>query len=196
MHSTPQEAFAAAQASIARRDWRGFYACFDRGDLFRAAEEVIPVYVVVFGRDAWFVQHCAAHDVSLAALDVWEQTRRTMERAGMPAWRRSGGIAREQATTGLWLSERQRRLVQETQEAMREALALVADLDGFIAELVARVQGSGRAAGLPSTLFLGETLEQVIVDGDRARATRTVRGAPIAELEFVRRRGEWLVRLA
>jgi hypothetical protein len=196
MRSTPEEAFAVAQASIARRDWCGFFACFDRGDLCRAAEDFIPVYFSVFGRDDWFLAHCEAHGLLLDALDAWEQRRRALERAGVPGRRRPNGATMMGERPHFGLSERQRALVDETARAMRVALAPVRNPDEFVGGLVARVQGVGRTSAIPSTLFLGETLEEVVVQGDRARATRTVRGAAVAELEFVRRRGEWVVHLA
>ena len=196
MRSTPEEAFAVAQASIARRDWRAFFACFDRDDLCRAAEDGVPSYLSVFGRDEWFLEHCLTHGVELEDLDVWEQGRRAVERAGVPGRRRSGGATMMGGNPAFGLSDAQRRLVDSASEAMRSALAQVRVPEAFVGDMIARVQSAGRGGALPSTLFLGETLESVRVDGDRARATRTVRGAPVAELEFVRRDGEWVVHLA
>jgi hypothetical protein len=46
-----------------------------------------------------------------------------------------------------------------------------------------------------SRLFVGETLDDVIIEGTKARAKRQLAGGSIEDIAFVRRKGDWYIRL-
>ena len=56
-----------------------------------------------------------------------------------------------------------------------------------------RADGSG--GSVSSQLFIGERLEGVSIDGNKAWATRRMAGSATEEVGFVRRKNGWYIRL-
>ena len=153
-HLSPHAVFGAAQVAIARRDWAGFFGCFEPRDLRRFAATALAAYAREMDTDdPWLAAHCLAHGASLNLL---------------------GGLGGG---------------------AVRAALERLEDPAAFVAPLVARLQSAGRRCPVSTTLFLGETLEGLVLEGATACATRTLRGTSHGVVKFVRGTDGWRLRL-
>jgi hypothetical protein len=79
--------------------------------------------------------------------------------------------------------------------AMRAALERLEEPAAFVAPLIARLQAAGRRCPVSTALFLGETLEGLVIEGGTACATRTLRGASLGVVKFLRGGDGWRLRL-
>jgi hypothetical protein len=186
---TPEETFAEARAAMERGDWENVFACLDPADVARIARNTFARFLVAGGAagDA-FLQICARYGISEATLaDLRARGRAIGDSARVPI-APAGPAMLEQ-------SRRHQQLVQAYQQAQEDALAAVPDLPAFTGALERAVRADGSGGSVSSTLFVGETLEQVSIEGAKAWATRRMAGPATEEVGFVRRKTGWYIRL-
>lgn len=83
--------------------------------------------------------------------------------------------------------------MQDHQSAVENGLADVDDLPGFAAATEDRMRSVMGGGSISSSLFVGETLTDVILDGRKAWATRLERGRERDDIGFVRKRDAWKI---
>jgi hypothetical protein len=184
-HTTPQAAFDAAQEALARGDWEGFFACLHRTDLLRLGS------------------------VKLAGLghpELAEPLRALCLECGLPP-EDVEGLARQaealQASAAAVLASptdrprslRHRDLVKAQARERDAALRRFPELARFNARAERLMRQALGGGSVSATLFLGETLHQLVVVGERATALRRVPGGADLPVAFTRTRGTWCVQL-
>ena len=167
---SPEAAFEHARAAMARGDLPELFACLDVNDIKRIAENAVTLSLATEtgGADEELRQICREHDFPID--DVLAARRRLMESPG------------REATMG-------------HRDAMKRGLAVVANLPRFLGLLEdygRRVHGGG---SISRRLFQSETLTDVHVEGTRAWGTRVYGPASSEEVEFLRRKSEWFIKL-
>jgi hypothetical protein len=188
-HPTPEDVFRLAQEAMRRGDWEAFFALLSLPDLQRLA--AFGVAATTGSDGAELRALCLRHDAPTADLDhVQHLALQVIESAG--AILHSGAVSAEET---LERSIAHRDLVRAQSAAITTCVASMRKLPTFVAA-VERLRRERHGGGsVSSTLFVDETLLNVVVTGDRAVGTRRrPRGAdePIA---FVRRRGRWQIVL-
>jgi hypothetical protein len=186
---TPEETFTEAREAMERGDWEGVFACLDPADVAKIAKNTFARFLLASGSAGdVFIQICARHGISEATLgDLRGRGLAITESARLPM-APAGATMLEQ-------SMRHQQLVKAYQQAQEDALAAVIDLPAFAAAMERAVRADGSGGSVSSTLFVGETLEQVSIEGARAWATRRMAGAATEEVGFVRRKTAWYIRL-
>ena len=69
------------------------------------------------------------------------------------------------------------------------------DLPGFVAALERHTRRTVGGGSVSSDIFVGETLEEVTESGNRARGVRRTERGYEDSVDFVKRKGRWLIRL-
>jgi hypothetical protein len=134
------------------------------------------------------LQICARHGISEGTLtDLRGRGRAIVESAQLP--RVPPGPAM------LERSKRHQQLVKAYQQGKKDALDAVADLPAFTAAMERAVRADGSGGSVSARLFVGETLEQVSVEGARAWGTRRLADSAAEDVGFVRRKTVWYIRL-
>jgi hypothetical protein len=166
---TPQAAFDHAQAAMLRGDLFEVFACLDVNDLKRvAANAVALVLGARIDADEEVRRICDEHRFPLD--DLMSARRRVMQMPSMEA-------------------------TMNQRDTMKRGLAAVSNLPAFLAALEGysrRVSGGG---SISMRLFQNETLADVQVEGSRAWGTRTHGSESGEDVEFVKRKGQWYVKL-
>lgn len=67
------------------------------------------------------------------------------------------------------------------------------DLAAFAAALERAMRDSVGGGSVSSRLFVGETLTDLVVEG--ARAKRRLAGGAVEDIAFVKKKGDWYIRL-
>jgi hypothetical protein len=191
--TTPEEAFAEARAAMERGDWDGVFACVDPDNLLKISENGVSRFLV--GGEATadaFTALCGEHDVPgemVAALHTLLQRISESARASVsPASRPEPGAMLQQ-------SLRHKQIVDEYRKALKATLKAVPDLARFTAALERAMRAEGGGGSVSSRLFVDEILEDVSITGTRAWATRRSADGQSEDVGFVRRKGEWYVRV-
>jgi hypothetical protein len=177
-----------------RGDWDGFFACFDRDDLLKIAENSLKMILLEFPAvEVAFTALCAAQPVPVerftAVRTVWQ---RIQESAAAPAGSR-GAHPDPQAMRED--SQRHMALVQESQKILKDGLRAAPDLARFTAGLERMMRADGGGGSVSSRLLVGETLEDLTISGTKAWATRQMASGATEDLGFVRRKDGWYLRL-
>jgi hypothetical protein len=167
---TPEATFEHARAAMRRGDLREVFACLDVNDLKRVAENAVSL--------------------SLGARidDVDEDVRRMCSEHGFPIDDLLSARRRIMQAPGMEATMNQR-------DTMKRGLAAVSSLPAFLAALegyTRRVAGGG---SISMRLFQNETLTDVHIEGNRAWGTRVHGPGSSDDVEFVRRKGQWYVKL-
>jgi|SRR5437660_8917373 len=167
---TPQAAFEHAQAATLRRDLFEMFACLDVNDLKRVAANAVALSLGtrIDDADAEVRRICDEHRFPLD--DLLGARRRVMQMPGTEA-------------------------TMNQRDTMKRGLAAVSNLPAFLAALEGysrRVSGGG---SISMRLFQNETLTDVQVEGSRAWGTRVHGWGSSDDVEFVRRKGQWYVKL-
>ncbi len=164
---TPQEAFEQAQQAMQRGDWRALFSILDPCDVRRILNNAFKLCLTT---------HHGAHD-EFAAI---------FERHGVPA----AELAR------LWQSWSKTVGPNPTHEkTLKAMIKRASDIAGLAAELERHSRAIRGGGSVSSSLFLGETLSDLVVTADQARALRQFPSGWLEPVEFVRDRDGWKVRL-
>ena len=167
---TPQAAFDHAQAAMRRGDLLDVLTCLDVSDLKRIAANAIALALGTHVDDAAQEVRRICDEHHFPIENLLSARRRVLQSPGMEA-------------------------TMNQRDTMKHGLAAVSNLPEFLAALegyARRVNGSG---SLSTQLFQNETLTDVEVDGSRAWGTRLHGRESSDVVEFVRRKGQWYVKL-
>lgn len=155
---------------MARNDLPEVFACLDINDLKRMAENAVALSLGARIDDADDEVRRISRDHNFPLDEILAARRRIMQSPGMEA-------------------------TFAHRDTMKRGLAAVRNLPSFLALLEGysrRISGGGSISG---RLFQHETLSDVRVEGSRAWGTRVFEPGSSDDVEFVRRKGEWYIKL-
>ena len=184
----PHAVFARARSAAERADWEALFACLDRSELIVIARNSVNALAATphhAGPRAAAV--FAAHGFPLDTLqargrDVTESARAMLDDPAPPAEQRRQSL-------------RHRDLVERYAETLEAGLKGVPYLAAFAAALERAMRDSVGGGSVSSRLFVGETLTDLVVEGARARAKRRLAGGAVEDIAFVKKKGDWYIRL-
>jgi hypothetical protein len=194
MTRSPEQVFADAQNAKLRGDLPAFFRCFDRKDQLRLGANVLQGLLSEEPRIAAAFE--VLRDKHAIPPQAVEGLHSLVHQLGTSA-QRIRGLSPEATDAA---SSEHAVLVRRYQHGIDALVKSIPDLATFLAEAEAtfrRLHGGGIVS---STLFVGETLEQVSAQGNRAWATRVCTSSAgkrwTEDVGFVRERsGEWRIRL-
>jgi len=178
--STPEQAFAAAQAAIEQGDWDGFFACVDPADVRRVVKNGLGR----LGRDRRVEELCREAGVEQALLGPVKELASRMARAAQASL--SGGVDESLALKGI---------VEAHRKALDALVKSVSAIAALAAALERHLRATAGGGSVSSSLFVGDLLEEVDAEGNLAWATRRTAGGATESVGFVQRAGEWQIRL-
>jgi hypothetical protein len=172
--------FADAQAKIAADDLAAAFGCFDRADVSKIADNSIRAL--------------STADPDFAELG---------DRFGYSPAHELRGLADRLAASAALLTEDRasydpnahRQLVKDYQAATKNGLESADDLAAFTAAMEDRMRIVMGGGSISPSLFRGETVVDVEVDGKRAWATRVDGGSEVDDIGFVLKRDGWKIKL-
>jgi hypothetical protein len=179
-HGTPEAAFASAQSAMAAGDLAAVFVCFDRGDLTKIAGNSVRA---LSAADPDVAELCDRFGFGTLG-ELRELTERMAASAAL--------VTDDRAS---YDPVAHRQLVKDYEAAIKNGLRDVADLPGFTAAMEDRMRRVLGGGSISSSLFGGETLAGVVVDGKKAWATRTERGREVEDVGFVLTRDGWKIKL-
>jgi hypothetical protein len=186
---TPEETFSEARAAMERGDWEGVFACLDPADVTKIAANTFARFLMAAPDEAdVFVQLCGRHGIPEAVIaEIRARGRAITESARQPITPPGPAMVEQ--------SRRHQQLVTAYQQAQEDALGAVPDLPAFTGALERAVRAGGSGGSVSSTLFVGETLERVSIEGGRAWATRRMASSATEDVGFVLRKKAWYIKL-
>jgi len=192
MLDDPIAVFVGAQDAMERGDLAAFFGHLDRKDLIRLGANAVAGLLAASGA-ADLSRLCEEHAVPSAAIEAVRGLLRDVV-ASAERMRAGGGPSARAA------SDAHRRLVRQYEKALAGLVGGVSSLPDFVAGAAAAFRRANGGGIVSSSLFLGERLEDVAVEGDRGWATRvgeTASGTRYTEdVGFLRdRSGAWRIRL-
>lgn len=179
--TTPAETFAEAQAAMTNGNWDGFFGTLDRDDLMKIAANGVNRLVGQGPSGAVILRDLGAEH-SINAEMVAELI------AGVERIVSSAPAATPSAD--------HRAIVGGYEDLLKRMLKGIADPGRFAAALERTFRAAGSGGSVSSSLFVGERLEGVEIDGNRAWGTRRLAGGEDEDIGFVKRRGGWFIRLS
>lgn len=191
--TSPESVFAAAQEAMERGDWEAFFECLDRSDLVRLARMAVPV-----SGDAGdeLAALCVEYGVPADALGNVESCARAVRESAqaLRGWRPEPGSPASPASLLNQQSLRHRDLVKALQKAVDNCLKSVPSLAAFTARAERLRRAKTGGGSVSSTLFVGDRLVDVKIEGTKASGTRRMKGGWEEPVSFVQRRGLWYVK--
>ena len=185
---TPESIFATAQEAMERGDWEAFFACLDHRDLLRLAG-------MAFGLTGG-AGLCLEHGIPADAMGRVEALAKDIDESGRAMLRELGGGQGNSTAQSVLLerSLRHRDLLIAHQKAVETCLKFVTNLASFTAsaERLKRATLGGGSVG--STLFVGESLCDVAVNGPKATGVRRMQRGWTEPIAFVKKKGQWYIR--
>lgn len=185
---TPESVFATAQEAMERGDWETFFDCLDRRDLLRLAG-------MAFGL-AGGARLCMEHGIPAEALGRVEALARDINESGRAMVREAGGSpgAATAQSDLLERSLRHRDLLGAHQKAVETCLKSVTNLASFTAGAERLKRATLGGGSVSSTLFVGERLCDVSVNGQKATGVRRMQRGWTEPIAFVKKKGQWYIR--
>ena len=167
---TPEAAFEHARAAMARGDLPEVFACLDPGDLKRIAENAVNLSLGanINDVDPEIRRIFTEHNFPLD--DLMAARRRIMQSPGMEA-------------------------TYAHRDTMKAGLAAITNLPTFLALLEAHSRRLHGGGSISMRLFQNEKLTDVQVYGTRAWGTRVFGPGSTDDVEFVRKKGQWHIKL-
>lgn len=179
-HDSPDAVFATAQSALAVDDLARAFVCFDRTDIVKIAGNSVRA---LSGADPGVDDLFERFGFGTLA-ELRDLTDRMAASAALLVDDRSS-----------YDSAAHRQMAKDYEEAVTDGMRGVTDLPGFAAAMEERMRVVVGGGSISSSLFRGETLDDVVVDGNKAWATRTERGSEVDDIGFVRRRDGWRIKL-
>lgn len=169
-----------AQSALAVGDLAVAFACFDRSDVMKIAGNSVRA-------------------LSVADADADE----LFDRFGFGTLSELRDLTDRMAVSAASLNEDpssydpavHRQMTKDYDAAIKDGFRGVADLPDFTAAMEERMREVMGGGSVSTSLFAGEMLEDVEVDGRKAWATRSERGQAIDDIGFVRTRDGWKIKL-
>ncbi len=185
---SPEEVFAEAQAAMERGDRAGCFVLLHADDLIRIATHALRALLPQEGEAAARLEAlCAGHglpDGTLAAArERWRQLLALAEE-----------VRRLPPTEAAEASRRLRDEGAALDAGLKRALKRAKELGLLTAALEEAMRACCGGGAITSSLFVGERLEELVVEGDKAWARRR-QGQWDEAVGFVRGRGGWLIKL-
>ncbi len=191
--TTPEEAFAEARGAMERGDWEGVFACIDRDEVLRIAENGISRFLV--GGEATvgiLTALCEEHGVPR---EMVSRLRDALERTAESA-KTSVALARGSDPAAMVQeSLRHKQVVDEYRRAQRDTLKAVPDIARFTAALERALRAASGGGSVSSRLFVGEDLAEVSIAGAQAWGTRRLPGGHSEDVGFKKRKDGWSIRI-
>lgn len=164
---TPQEAFEQAQQAMLGGDWQAFFRILDPRDVRRILNNAFKLCLTTHhGADDRFTAICERHSVPVAELArLWRSWSNTVEPN------------------------------PSHEKTLKALIKRVSDIAGLAAELESHSRAIRGGGSVSSSLFLDETLRDLIVEEGKAWAFRQFPRGWSEPVEFVRDHDGWKVRL-
>ena len=155
---------------MARGDLLEVFNCLDVKDLKRISENAVNLSlgVLIDEAPAEIRGVCTEHGFPLD--EVLAARRRIMQTPGVDA-------------------------TMNHRDTMKRALASVSNLPAFLAGLETYSRRVSGAGSISTRLFQNEKLTDVHIEGSRAWGTRVFGPGSSDDVEFVRTKGQWCIRL-
>ena len=184
-HNFPHEVFQAAQQAMARGDWEAFFACLHRTDLIRLGALALGgLGHPSLGRPLMAL--CLECGVPASEREALQRLGAQLEASARAVLADPG--SRERSLC-------HRDLVKGRERALEAAVKRIGNLAAFNARaerLKRDVMGGGSVS---SSMFQGEALHDVAVEGDRATGVRRRADCHEMPVAFARWKGGWTVKL-
>jgi hypothetical protein len=164
-----------------RGDWEAFFQCLDRSDLLPLAK--MDIAGIPNGDEA-LAALCAEAGIPATALEnvktfadeILASAQAMMRAPAADAYHRHGD------------------LVKRLDKAMDTCLKSVTDLALFTAKAERLKRAKMGGGSVSSSLFVGETLTDVVVEGKKAKGTRWRKGGSTEPIAFVQNKGLWAIK--
>ena len=193
--STPETVYRTAQMAIERGDWEAFFPCLDPGDLRRLGGMAISSTAA--GLHPEIRELAAELGAPEALLSQLGPEAQAIENSAVASARDQPAPGASPEAVERWLAQslHHRDLVKQLDELAERCLASVDDVPLFVArsERVLRAKLGGGLVS--SSLFQGEQLLNVTVNGAKAVGTRHRPRGSDEQLGFALRRGVWHIKL-
>ncbi|MCC7125737.1 MAG: hypothetical protein IT178_12875 [Acidobacteria bacterium] len=196
---TPDAVFDSARDAVKRRDWPAFFICVDRKDLLRIASNGLTH---LLGQAATapdvLTKFCASHGIPVESLEPAQQAaRRVVESAAAYARVHHPGAGATGAAPPADVNgpHTHLQLVADYKRQLQHVLTAAPDLPGLTAALEQHLRATAGGGSVSSSLFVGETLHDVDIDGSKAWGRRSIRPGWSEDIAFVRTKGAWRIRL-
>ncbi|NEX22777.1 hypothetical protein G3480_21140 [Thiorhodococcus mannitoliphagus] len=188
--ASPESVFALAQAAMERGDWEGFFGCLDRTDLKKLARlGISPV-----GEDPQgaYSRVCIEHGVAVEQLEEVKTLFDAIQTSARQMWSSPAGegLGEDSQDRQLQQSLRHRDLVRALDRAIDACLGSITDLAAFTAQIERLKRATLGGGSVSRSLFVGEHLSDVRVDGKKATALRQQQGGESEPIAFVQKRGQ------
>lgn len=189
--TSPVEVFTNAREAMERGDWTAFFACLDRDSLVRIAENSFKGLI---NQDTVGLQAlCAEFSFPLDVIDRLRGVERTMARLAEEIVKMTLSAALPPNAGEIMLGHRQS--LGEYEKILTHALKSVPDLPAFTAALERRMRAVVGGGSISSEMFVGEVLEDVIVEGKKAWGTRRMSESWTEDVGFVEKGGAWYIKI-
>ena len=189
--TSPATVFDDARAAMERGDWNAFFACLDRDALVRIAENSFKGLI---NRDtAWLRALCAEFSFPADVIDRLQGVEQTMARLAEEKLKLAFSATMPANAAEILLGHRH--AFREYEKILTRALKSVPDLPAFTAALERRMRAVVGGGSISATMFVGETLEDVVVEGKKAWATRRMSEGWTEDIGFVEKGGAWYIKI-
>lgn len=188
---SPAEVFADARSAMERGDWNAFFPCLDREDLVRIAKNSVKGLI---NQDAVGLQALSAElSFPAEAIDRLRDVERKMAGTSdeIVKMTLSGTLPADAAEVMVG----HRHWFREYEKILANALKSVPDLPAFTAALERRMRAVVGGGSISAEMFVGETLGDLVVEGDKAWATRRISEGWTEDIGFVAKGGAWYIKI-
>lgn len=189
--STPQETFAEAQAAMSRGDWEGVFACLDPDDLVTIANNSVARFMMVSSGPAAdrFNALCAEHGIPAETLTTVRSLAEQITHRAVSV------VSSDDPAAMMEESRRHHQIVLAHRAALKQLVKSAPDIARFTAALERELRVDGGGGSVSPRLFVGESLENVSIEGAKAWASRRVGPGELEDVGFRRRKSGWVIRL-
>jgi len=197
--STPTSVFSTAQAAMQHQNWQAFFACLDRAELLSIAANSVNVLLnrseqtrsIVMNRS---MEYAIPQEHMLKLQELSQQMYRSAH--AIPEEVTTNAAASTSPGLILQTAFQHRQIVDAYNQTLKALLRSTPDL----AELTAALEQDMRAAlgggSVSSHLFVDEQLENLVIEGNRAWATRRMENGWEEDVGFMQRKGVWYIKLS
>lgn len=182
-HGSAETVFGSAQTALGAGDLVGAFAHFDRPDLMKIAINSVRALSVA---DPGFDEACERFGFDRDA-------RLAMRELTDPMAASAALLQDDPASFDL---SEHRQIAKDYEAAIKDGFSTVRDLPGFTAALEQRMRARLGGGSISTSLFSGETLTVLVVEGKKAWATRVESGREIDDIGFVLKRDGRKIKLS
>lgn len=178
---SPLDVFSEAQSAMARGDYDTFFKCFNNSDLMGIAKNSVSRLMSSDDTFSALREILGQHSVSHASFDnMLEKLTEMIDSSSPP-------IDDD-------YRQRQQR-VKAFNNAMSTMLKSAANLAGLTAALEKAMRSMRHAGSVSRSLFIDEVLEQIVIEDNKAWATRKIASGHSEDIGFIKKKGQWYIRL-